>query len=51
MTRNRINELSLTFEAVQENDAFDAFGRQHVKTFLKKSFEQFEQTGVFDGNA
>lgn len=47
--RNRINQLSLTFEQVQESDAFDAFGRQHVKSFLKAAFAQFDATGVFDG--
>lgn len=47
--RNRINELSLTFEQVQGSNAFDAFGRQHVKSFLKAAFAQFDQTGVFDG--
>lgn len=45
---NRINELSLTFDAVMESAAFDAFGRQHVKSFLKKAFAQFAQVGVFD---
>lgn len=47
--RNRIDELSLTFEAVLESDAFDAFGHQHVKSFLKKAFAQFEEAEVFDG--
>lgn len=46
--RHRMDELSLTFEAVYESEAFDAFGRQHVKTFLKQAFAQFELTGVFD---
>ena len=45
--RTRIDELSLTFDAVLESDAFDAFGRQHVKSFLKKAFAQFDQSGVF----
>ena len=47
MIRARIDELSLTFDAVLESDAFDAFGRQHVKSFLKKAFAQFDQSGVF----
>ena len=46
----RINALSLTFEAVEDSEAFDAFGRQHVKSFLKKAFAQFDQVGVFDGH-
>ncbi|MEL7143378.1 MAG: hypothetical protein AAGL17_02915 [Cyanobacteria bacterium J06576_12] len=45
--RARIDQLSLTFEAVLESEAFDAFGRQHVKSFLKKAFEQFDESGVF----
>lgn len=46
--RKRIDALSLTFEEVQESDAFDAFGRQHVKSFLERAFAQFEKAGVFD---
>ena len=45
--RARIDELSLTFDAVLESDAFDAFGRQHVKSFLKKAFAQFDESRVF----
>ena len=45
--RARIDELSLTFDAVLESDACDAFGRQHVKAFLKKAFAQFDESGVF----
>lgn len=43
-----INQLSLPFNQVFESDAFDAFGRQHVRSFLKKAFAQFDETGVFD---
>lgn len=42
-----INELSLPFEAVEKHEAFDAFGRQHVKSFLKKAFAQFDESGIF----
>lgn len=45
--RSRIDQLSLTFDDVLESDAFDAFGRQHVKSFLKKAFTQFDESGVF----
>ena len=44
----RINELSLPFDAVLESEAFDAFGRQHVKSFLKKAYAQFDESKVFD---
>lgn len=45
----RINQLSLTFDAVMDSQAFDKFGRQHVKSFLGKAFTQFDEAGVFDG--
>ena len=44
-----INELSLPFDDVYESDDFDAFGRQHVRSFLKKAFAQFDESEVFDG--
>lgn len=45
--RARMDELSLTFDAVLESEAFDAFGRQHVKSFLNKAFAQFDDSGIF----
>jgi hypothetical protein len=45
---DKINELSLTFGQAQERDDFGAIGRQRVKSFLRKSFEQFDSVGVFD---
>ena len=47
--RDRIDELSLSFELAKDCDQFDAIGRQRVKSFLRKSFEQFDRVGVFDG--
>ncbi|EDX82350.1 hypothetical protein S7335_907 [Synechococcus sp. PCC 7335] len=44
----RISQLSLPFEAVAEHQAFDAFGRKHVRSFLRKAFAQFDESGVFD---
>lgn len=46
--RNQIDALCLTFEAAAEHHEFSAIGRQRVKSFLRKAFEQFEQMGVFD---
>lgn len=46
--RDKIDELSLTFEQAVGRDEFGAIGRQRVKSFLRKSFEQFERVGVFD---
>lgn len=43
----RMDALSLTFDAVLESDAFDAFGRQHVKSFLIKAFERLDESGIF----
>lgn len=42
-----INKLSLPFEAVATHEAFDAFGRQHAKSFLKKAFDAFDASEVF----
>lgn len=46
--RDKIDELSLTFEQAKGRDDFGAIGRQRVKSFLRKSFEQFDGAGVFD---
>ena len=46
--RTRIDQLALTFDAALESDAFGRFGRQHVKSFLKLAFAEFDQAGVFD---
>lgn len=45
-----INRLSLPFNQVLESDAFDAFGRQHVRSFLRKAFAQFDDSEVFDAH-
>ncbi|MBT9317721.1 P-loop NTPase family protein [Leptothoe spongobia] len=45
--RDKIDERSLTFEAAKASDELDPIGRQGVKSFLRKSFEQFEAAGVF----
>ena len=42
-----INELSMPFGDVYESKHFDAFGRQHVRSFLKKAFAQFDESEVF----
>lgn len=47
--RNQIDALCLTFEAAAAHDEFGAISRQRVKSFLRKAFEQFDETGVFDG--
>lgn len=49
--RNQIDALCLTFEAASEHDEFGAISRQRVKSFLRKSFEQFDALGVFDVKA
>ena len=46
--KDKIDERSLTFEAAKQADDFGAIGRQRVKSFLRKSFEQFDAAGVFD---
>lgn len=45
--RDKIDEQSLTFEAAKGSDELDPIGRQGVKSFLRKSFEQFDAAGVF----
>ena len=46
--RDKIDERSLTFEAAKASDDLDPIGRQGVKSFLRKSFEQFDAAGVFN---
>ena len=46
--RDKIDEQSLTFEAAKGSDELDPIGRQGVKSFLRKSFEQFDAAGVFN---
>ena len=46
--RDKIDERSLTFEAAKGSDELDPIGRQGVKSFLRKSFEQFDAAGVFN---
>ena len=46
--RDRIDELSLTFEQAKNRADFGAIGRQRVKSFLRKAFAQFDAAGVFD---
>ena len=46
--RDRIDELSLTFEQAASHDDFGAISRQRVKSFLRKAFDEFDRTGVFD---
>ena len=46
--RDIIDEQSLTFEAAKASDELDPIGRQGVKSFLRKSFEQFDAAGVFN---
>ena len=45
--RDRVDKLSLTFERAIEHEAFDAIGKQRVRSFLRKSAEEFERSGVF----
>ena len=45
--RTRIDQLALTFDEALESDAFGRFGRQHVKSFLKLAFAEFDASGVF----
>ena len=46
--RDRVDKLSLTFEQAIEHEAFDAIGKQRVRSFLRKAFEEFERSGVFE---
>lgn len=46
--RNQIDARCLTFEAAAKQADFGPIGRQRVKSFLRKAFEQFEAVGVFD---
>lgn len=46
--RDKINDLSLTFEQAASSNDFGAIGRQRVKSFLRKSFEEFDRVGVFN---
>ena len=46
--RNQIDALCLTFEAAGEHEDFGPIGRQRVKSFLRKAFEQFDEVGVFE---
>ena len=49
--RNQIDALCLTFEAATKREDFGPIGRQRVKSFLRKSFEQFDKLEVFDAEA
>ena len=46
--RDLIDELSLTFDEAKTHDGLGAIGRQRVKSFLRKSFAEFDRLGVFD---
>ena len=44
--RTRIDQLGLAFEEVYEHEAFDVFGRQHVRSFLKQAFAELDRVGL-----
>lgn len=44
--RDLIDELSLTFDEAKAHDDLGAIGRQHVKSFLRKAFAEFDRVGV-----
>lgn len=45
--RKRIDQLALTFDEALVSDQFERFGRQHVKSFLKLAFAEFDASGLF----
>lgn len=46
-TRNTIDAESLTFGAAKEEKGFDSIDRQRIKSFLKKAYQEFDDSGVF----
>ena len=49
-TKNFIDEKSLTFSAAREHKDFNSIDRQRVKSFLKKSYQEFDNAGIFQVN-
>jgi hypothetical protein len=45
--RNRIDAESLTFAKAREFKKFGSISRQRVKSFLRSSYQAFEEAGVF----
>ena len=45
--RDKVDALSLPFATATSHEAFDAIGRQRVRSFLRKAFAEFERSQVF----
>lgn len=49
-TKNIIDEKSLTFGAAREDKDFSSIDRQRVKSFLKKAYQEFDDSAIFQVN-
>ena len=49
-TKNIIDEKSLTLGAAREDASFNTIERQRVKSFLKKAYQEFDDSAIFQVN-